>query len=162
MKERIFRLFIPFVAGLVLLVPIQTFFTEKFHPGFTGSYFSQLTTFFTTFGDLSGYTRGFTPGHSWFILYLLIISIIALPIIILYKNSSIKLNFDKVNIIKLIPLFLVFWVMSGILDIGGESLGAYSLFFSMFDNKSPDISVSSGKYSRGMLEYGLIYCLVYS
>lgn len=129
LKERIFRLFIPFVVGLVLLVPIQTFFAEKFHLGFNGSYFSQLITFFTTFGDLSGYTGGFTPGHLWFILYLFIISLIALPIIILYKNSSIKLNFDKVTIIKIIPLFLVFWVMSGILDIGGESLGAYFSFF---------------------------------
>jgi len=129
LKERMFRLFIPFVFGLVFLVPIQTFFAEKFHLGFTGSYFSQLITFFTKFGDLAGYTGGFTPGHLWFILYLFIISLIALPVIILYKNSSIKLNFDKINIIKIIPLFLVFWIMSGILDIGGESLGAYFVLF---------------------------------
>ncbi|MDR2966650.1 MAG: acyltransferase family protein [Methanobacteriaceae archaeon] len=129
LKERLLRLFIPFISGLIILIPIQTFFAEKFHFSVTENYFSQLITFFTKFGDLTGYTGGFTPGHLWFILYLFIISLIALPLIKLYENSSINLNFDKISIIKIISLFIVFWIMSGILDIGGKSLG---LFFSLF------------------------------
>ena len=128
LKERVFRLFIPFITGLVLLVPVQTFFAEKFHFGFNGSYFSQLITFFTKFGDLTGYTGGFTPGHLWFILYLFIISLSAVLVIMLYKNSSIKLDFDKIGIIKIIPLFLIVLIMSPIL-IGSESLGAYFALF---------------------------------
>lgn len=162
LKERIFRLFIPFVSGLVLLVPIQTFFAEKFHLGYTGSYFSQLITFFTKFGDLSGYTGGFTPGHLWFILYLFIISIIALPIIILYKNSSIKLNFDKINIIRIIPLFLIFWIMSDILDIGGESLGAYFALFMIgyFILFSDKIQQSLEKYKWYFVSIFLICSII--
>ncbi|MCL2156602.1 MAG: acyltransferase family protein [Methanobrevibacter sp.] len=129
LKERILRLFVPFVFGLILLIPIQTFFAEKFHNGFTGSYFSQMITFFTKFGDLSGYTGGFTPGHLWFILYLFLISIIALAIIRLYENSSMNLNFNNTSTIKLIPLFLIFLIMGPILDIGGKSLGAFLAIF---------------------------------
>jgi len=152
LKERTFRLLIPFVSGLILLVPVQTFFAEKFHNGFTGSYFSQLITFFTKFGDLSGYTGGFTPGHLWFILYLFIISLLGLLIIrlvSLYKNSSRKLdsskklnsynsrklnsfrrlNIEKINIISIIPLFLIFLIMWPIINIDGKSIGGFLALF---------------------------------
>ena len=58
-KERIYKLLIPFICGLLLLVPAQTYFAEKFHNGYTGGYWQQYILFFTKPTDLTGYTGGF-------------------------------------------------------------------------------------------------------
>lgn len=89
-KERLLKLFIPLISGILLLVPIQTFYAEKFHNGYNCGYFHQYMLFFTKETDLTGYTGGFTPAHLWFILYLFIISLIALPITIKYKKVAKK------------------------------------------------------------------------
>ncbi len=85
-KERFLRLFIPLVFGILLLVPAQTYFAERFHNGYTGGYFEQYLLFFTKSTDLTGYKGGFTPAHLWFILYLFVISLIALPVMLWYNN----------------------------------------------------------------------------
>ncbi|MFA9399456.1 MAG: hypothetical protein ACERKV_14480, partial [Clostridiaceae bacterium] len=87
-----------------------------------GGYFHQYILFFTKETDLTGYTGGFTPAQLWFILYLFIISLIALPITIKYKKSSKKVLVVKLSVLKILPIFLIFSIMSLILDIGGKSL----------------------------------------
>ena len=128
-KERFLKLFIPLVSGILLLVPIQTFYAEKFHNGYTGSYLNQYTLFFTKVTDLTGYTGGFTPAHLWFILYLFIISLIAIPIILGYKKGSHKINICKVNMVMILCMFIPVLLMSCILDIGGKSIGEYLMLF---------------------------------
>lgn len=81
-KERVSKILIPCICGVVLTVPIQTYYAEKFHNHFTGSYLEQLKLFFTKATDLTGYTGGFTPAHLWFLLVLFIVSLIGLPIIL--------------------------------------------------------------------------------
>ncbi|MHC1746790.1 MAG: acyltransferase family protein [Cellulosilyticaceae bacterium] len=128
-KERLLKLFIPLISGIVLLVPMQTFYAEKFHNGYRGGYFHQYILFFTKKTDLTGYTGGFTPAHLWFILYLLIISLIALPITLKYKKSNKKIPIDKLSVLTILPMFMIFLVMTLILDIGGKSLGEYFTLF---------------------------------
>lgn len=128
-KERVSKLLIPLISGILLLIPIQTYYAEKYHNGYTGGYFEQYILFFTKETDLTGYTGGFTPAHLWFILYLFIISLIALPIVIKYKNISKKIKLDKLSVFKILTMFLIFLVMALILDIGGKSLGE---FFALF------------------------------
>lgn len=128
-KERVYKLLIPLISGILLLIPIQTYYAEKFHNGYNGGYLQQYILFFTKETDLTGYTGGFTPAHLWFILYLFIISLIALPIVIKYRNSSKKMKLDKLSLFKILPMFLFFLVMALILDIGGKSLGE---FFALF------------------------------
>lgn len=128
-KERVCKLFVPLISGILLLVPIQTFYAEKFHNGYNSGYFYQYILFFTKKTDLTGVTGGFTPAQLWFILYLFIISLLALPIIIKYKNSSIKIPINKLSVFKMLPMFLIFSVMSFILNIGGKSLGEYFALF---------------------------------
>ncbi len=128
-NERITKLLIPFVSGLLLLVPMQSFFAEKFHNGYLGSYFHQYTLFFTKFSDLSGYSGGFTLGQMWFILALFLISLVALPIVLLYRQSNRKLHLEKLSIFKILSMFSIVFVMSFILDIEGKSLGEYFALF---------------------------------
>jgi len=128
-RERIFKLLIPLVFGILFLVPVQTYFAERFHNQYSGSYFAQYILFFTKPTDLSGYTGGFTPGQLWFLLYLFIISLLALPLMRLYLRSAKKLDGKKWTPLKLLPLFLVPLVLSPVLDISGKSVGR---FFALF------------------------------
>lgn len=128
-KERVFKLLIPLISGILLLVPVQTFYAEKFHNGYTGGYLYQYVLFFTKKTDFTGYTGGFTPGHLWFILYLFIISLVALPIILKYKKSSKKMRIDKLSVFSILPMFIIFLAMALVFNTGGKSLGGYFALF---------------------------------
>ncbi|MCL2672744.1 MAG: acyltransferase family protein [Clostridiales bacterium] len=128
-KERVRKLLIPLVAGLLLVIPAQTYFAERFHNGYTGGYFAQYILFFTKETDLSGYTGGFTPGQLWFILYLFLISMAAIPVILLTCKIKFKPTLAKVPKI-LLPLFFILpCIGSLVLDIAGKSLGEYFVYF---------------------------------
>lgn len=128
-NERRVKLLNPLLYGILFIVPIQTFFAEKFHNGFTGNYFYQYILFFTKPTDLTGYTGGFTPAHLWFIFYLFITSLISIPIVTRYDKSNIRLKVSNMSVIRLIPFFIFPLLMSLILDIGGKSIGE---FFALF------------------------------
>ena len=96
-KERVSKLLIPLFFGIIFLIPIQTYFVEKYHNNYRGGYFKQYIMFFTKKTDLTGYFGGFTPGQLWFILYLFIISLLALPIMIKYNKSSKKIDGNKLS-----------------------------------------------------------------
>ena len=128
-QERVSKLLVPLTAGILLLVPLQTFYAERFHNGYKGTYLAQYLLFFTRDTDLTGYTGGFTPAHLWFILYLFIISLAALPIIRRYKKSGKKVKVEKLSLLKVLPMFLIVFVMTPIFDISGKSIGE---FFALF------------------------------
>jgi hypothetical protein len=129
--ERLTKLFIPFAAGLLLLIPVQTYFAERFHNGYTGGYFQQYILFFTKPTDLSGYTGGFTPGHLWFILYLFVISLVMLPIIQWYRKGRHKLPTDRMTVPLLLPMFILTSLLSLVLNLGGKSVGYFLGYFSL-------------------------------
>jgi glucans biosynthesis protein C len=82
--ERVKRLFIPLVFGILILIPPQTWFGARFNSGYSESFWHYLTS-----GDFlrwniqpSGdYYGGFGTGQLWFIMFLFIISLIALPLV---------------------------------------------------------------------------------
>lgn len=125
-KERFLKLFVPLLSGILLLIPLQTYYAEIFHNGYTGSYWKQYIFFFTKETDLTGYTGGFTPGQLWFICYLFVISLIALPIFQFARKKEVC--WRGANIL-VIPMCILTFVLSYVLDIGGKSIGEY---FSLF------------------------------
>jgi Acyltransferase family. len=155
--ERKSKLLVPLISGILLLVPIQTFYAEKFHNGYTGGYFHQYVLFFTKISDLTGYTGGLTPAHLWFILYLYVISLITLPIIVKYRKSNRKIEVDKLSLFKILPMFLIFLIMELILDISGKSLGEYfALFMLGYLILSEDIIQERLEKNRRILFIALI------
>ncbi len=82
-RERARRLLVPFVFGFLIVVPPQPFLAQLRFPGAERSYLGFLSGYFTDrSGDLSGYDGGLTPAHLWFILYLLLIALVALPLLL--------------------------------------------------------------------------------
>jgi peptidoglycan/LPS O-acetylase OafA/YrhL len=77
--ERVKRLLVPFLFGLVVIVPIQSYLAIVWRggsasiPAFTVDYWGMQR-------ELVGYDGGFTPGHLWFIAYLFLYSLVAAPL----------------------------------------------------------------------------------
>lgn len=128
-KERFLKLFIPLVSGILLVVPAQTYYAERFHNGYTGGYFEQYLLFFTKATDLTGYKGGFTPAQLWFILYLFIISLLALPVMLWYNKRGRPVDGTKLTLPKLIPLFLFPLIGAAVPVIDGKSIVEYFAWF---------------------------------
>jgi hypothetical protein len=128
-KERVSKLLIPLIAGILLVIPAQTYYAERFHNSYDGGYFQQYILFFTKQTDLTGYTGGFTPGQLWFVLYLFVISLVAIPVIMLYRKMKHKPDVGRLPVVIMCCLFILPTLGSLILDIGGKSLGEYFTYF---------------------------------
>lgn len=57
-------------------------------PGYDQTYWQFLSGYFRDFSDLSGYFGTFTPGHLWFILYLLVFSLAGLHVLLALKKEA--------------------------------------------------------------------------
>lgn len=134
-KERVSKLLVPLIFGVILTIPIQTYYAERFHNGYTGSFLHQYIMFFTKETDLTGYTGGFTPAHLWFLLVLFIITLFAYPFLKWLMNRKEENNQSSegkkrttVDLFKLISLSIVIWAVSGI-QIGGREIVSIFLYF---------------------------------
>lgn len=127
-SERFKKLLIPFIIGTLLLMPLMTYIADKFNYGYEGNLFHHYSVFFTKYTDLTGADGGFSVGQFWFVLYLFIISVIAVGIIALQKKIIPIWKKD-------IPLYLICLMglplpfLSKLLSIGGKSLVEYIYIF---------------------------------
>lgn len=64
----------------------MTYIADKLNYDYQGNFFQHYTVFFTHFTDLTGADGGFSVGQFWFILYLFLISLIAVGIILLQRK----------------------------------------------------------------------------
>lgn len=127
--ERTKKLLIPFLFGLLVLVPVMTYTAEVFFNGYTGTYLQQYVLFFTKETDLTGYRGGFTPAHLWFLIYLFVISLTALLIVNLQKKYFPKFKAGSVSYFFIVLLFVPEWLCLYVLNIGGKSLGQFMILF---------------------------------
>jgi len=75
-KERVIRLFIPLVFGMAVIIPPQVYIERIFRGQFDGSYFSFYLEAFN-----GSYPEGnMSWHHLWFLAYLFVFSLLALPI----------------------------------------------------------------------------------
>ena len=120
--ERTKRLLVPlYTVGLFVLLPPQFYFEQFSNAGFTGTFWESLSIYFRRVGHF--YMKspdGLLPlpfsGHLWFLQYLFIISLLALPLL-RYLNAKQGRSFiDKLAgwcaqrggiFLCLIPLILV-------------------------------------------------------
>jgi len=132
--ERVVRLLVPLVFGILILVPPQTWYGGRFNSGYSDSYWHYLSS-----GDFlrwniqeSGdYFGGFGVGQLWFILWLFLISLILLPLVAWLVRGRIAPRFQRLSQRLAHPLL---WVAPIVILMLGEAapkqLGRPSVLYS--------------------------------
>lgn len=121
--QRINKLLIPFIGGMIFLVPFQTLYARKFFDNYKGSLLDNWKYFFTHLTDFSGYDGAFTPGHLWFILFLFLISMIALLLFRLVPYEQAQISVERMPVFGVVFLFIPIWLMYYLGNFGGFSIG---------------------------------------
>ncbi len=83
--ERVKRLLVPLIFGILVLIPPQTWYGARFNSDYTGSYWDYLSSgdfLRWNIQDGGDYYGGFGTGQLWFIMWLLLISLIVLPLVL--------------------------------------------------------------------------------
>lgn len=144
--ERLKRLFIPFLFGVLVIMPFMTYIGDVFNYSYNKGFIQHYSVFFTKYTDLIGADGGFSLGQFWFLLYLLIISFISVIIIKVLK----KFNFEgKIPFWLVIMLGLPLPFLSDCISIGGKSLVEYTYlfmigYFVLSDSKNIDSISKNG------------------
>jgi glucan biosynthesis protein C len=88
LRERVLRLLVPFVFGVLTLVPLMLNVHWLGRPDAPtlGEMYSRFLTFNPN--DLSGTQGTFAPGHLWFIGDLLLFSLLALPLFLALRRPG--------------------------------------------------------------------------
>jgi peptidoglycan/LPS O-acetylase OafA/YrhL len=134
LKERVGKLLVPFLAGLFLICPVIAYYSLKFHTGYTGSFagaFVHFSRSLVTLQNPNGMGGNFSVDHLWFILFLFIISILALGVILPGKRQvRLHPGACHVRLPALVLLFIPVWL----LNFTGMFVTGYSFlsFFAMF------------------------------
>ncbi len=81
-SERIRKLFVPLIAGLVTICPAQAY-TKALYHGYQGNLFSFLKEFFSR---KVAYYLGY--AHLWFLLYLFVFSMLCIPLFKKLKDGN--------------------------------------------------------------------------
>lgn len=109
--ERVRRLLVPFLFGLFTLIP---FMLNVHWLGQAGApSLAEIYARFFTLNrqDMTGMSGSFTPAHLWFILYLFVFSLVALPIFLLFRLPAIQRALSWLSgvpgIIALVYLFFI-------------------------------------------------------
>ena len=94
-KERFKRLLIPFVFGLLVLIPPQDYCEQVTHSGYEGTYLQFYPTFFQNIGfwfDISWFGHG---HHLWFLGFLFVFSLVALPLFLYLSKGRGQRHLSK-------------------------------------------------------------------
>ncbi|MFC3997935.1 acyltransferase [Nocardiopsis sediminis] len=126
--ERFSRLLVPFVFGVLVVVPPQAYYAMRFHLGYQGGYGEFLWSYFTDFSGWSEYAGGISPAHLWFIAFLFVISMALLPLmrkvlasgyspVWMRRRFAILLPFAPVAALSLLP------------DVAGKNILVFAAYF---------------------------------
>lgn len=124
--ERVKRLLVPLVFGTLIIMPVMTYLADRFNCSYEGSYFEHYSVFFGKFTDLTGADGGFSFGQFWFLLYLMVISLIAVALVSSTKKET---KLPDIPLSVLIALGFPLPILSELLSIGGKSILEYTYIF---------------------------------
>ncbi len=132
--ERLKRLLLPGLFGILVIVPPQAYIARFQTPGYHDTYLQFLSDYFRVRGDLTGYTGLFTPGHLWFILFLFVFALVALPFLLYLRSDSGKERISRLATMTEKPggllWFLLPLLVAGALpDLNGKNPFVYVTLF---------------------------------
>lgn len=118
-RDRLTRLLIPFIFAVLVIVPPQGYFaslSKGIIPP-TTSYWEYYPTFFTfDLSQIDGFTGTFTPAHMWFILFLVVFSLLSIAVFrfIQHKESMVTSSTSSWFLyLLIIPIFVTDIVLLG-------------------------------------------------
>ncbi len=127
--ERLMRIGLPLLTGVLLITPFLSYIADVTNNGYDGDYIAHYEVFFTKLTDFSGYDGAFGLAHLWFLLFLLIISLAALPVFLLGKKSPMFMEWSKWPVALILVLGVVQALADDVLNFGGKSLAQYFVLF---------------------------------
>jgi glucan biosynthesis protein C len=93
--ERFLRIFLPLLFGMFLIqAPLQLYIYRLHRHQFDGNFLEFLPTFYTT-GPAIGYKGNLSPEHLWFLIYLFIIAMAALPLLQYLRGEKGRVWIDR-------------------------------------------------------------------
>jgi hypothetical protein len=102
LKDRFLRLFVPLLCGIFLVIPPQVYLERIVEGTVDVSYFVYYP---STFEGI--YPEGnLSWGHLWFLPYLLLMSVAALPLFLSLRNNGNRLIAHGKNLLEKSPLYL--------------------------------------------------------
>lgn len=106
-RERLIRLFIPLITGVIIVVPPQVYIERLIQGTVDVSYLKFYPSIFHGF-----YPEGnFSWNHLWFLPYLLIMSLTALPLFLYLRKSGKRIFFLFGRLIERSPFYLYLFVI---------------------------------------------------
>jgi glucans biosynthesis protein C len=132
LRERAQRMLVPFLFAVVVLLPPMTYIT-RLQRGESLTFWQHYAGFFQLNpNDLAGYYGTLTPAHTWFILYLLIFSLISLPFFLLERReSSRRISAKIAGFFEkrfALSLLLIPLALAAALDLMGDKNPLYYFF----------------------------------
>ena len=86
--ERLKRLLVPFLFGLVVIIPPQAYVGMLTNTTAARSWWNQYAYFWTHWEDPASYAGPWTPGHLWFILFLLVFALLAVGLFVWMRRGG--------------------------------------------------------------------------
>ena len=86
--ERLKRLLVPFLFGLVVIIPPQAYVGMLTNTDAERSWWGQYGYFWTHWEDPASYAGPWTPGHLWFILFLLVYALLAVGLFVWMRRGG--------------------------------------------------------------------------
>lgn len=105
-RERILRLLVPFLFGVLTYIPLTTYIRRN---GIVSLRDHYLGFFNFDFNHLDGYSGTFTPAHLWFILFLFVFSLVALPLFLVLRTEKGKGVIQTLGKLNQAPVSLIVW-----------------------------------------------------
>ncbi|WP_147280070.1 acyltransferase family protein [Marinitenerispora sediminis] len=128
LRERVFRLLVPFLFGALVIVPPQSYYAMRFHRDYQGGYGEFLRSYFTDFSDWSEYAGGISPAHLWFILFLFVIS----AALVLPMRAAVRTGYapgwPRHPVLLVLPA-AVLAVLSLLPDLAGKNILVFAGYF---------------------------------
>ena len=122
-RERIRRLFIPLIFGILTFVPFTIYIQHSealsIQEGYTRFFHIDLD-------QLDGMQGAFTPAHLWFILYLFVFSLVGLPIFLWLRSEKGNEVIKALATVTQPPLSLMVWGISLTLAAATNILGGFN------------------------------------
>lgn len=127
--ERAVRLLVPFVFGVAVFIPIQTWYGARTNvPGFDASYLAYWPTFFRFDTSTSDYFGGFGFGHLWFILFLFVIATVSLPLLRWCQCDRGRAFVGRLAERPIVPMMLIA-MLALMVSVALPALGGHEFFF---------------------------------